>query len=108
MKQSCSGRVYEGRMTSSFGCSKPATRQHGGKWWCFQHDPREKEKAQKTREEKYKREQQVDDQKQHKADLLLKRLKVAGCIQYHWKRGYMSAIVISFDEAEKLLKELGR
>ena len=107
MKQHCSGSVYQGRM-GSFGCSKPATKEYQGKWWCFQHDPRETEKKHKAWEEAYNQKQREEKKLQGRADALLKRLGVKGSIEYHWKSGYLSAVVISFDEAEKLLKELGR
>ncbi len=107
MKHSCSGRVYGG-MWNSFGCSSPATREYEGKWWCFHHDPREKEKNRKARDEKYKLEQEAGDKKKDMADKLLKRLGVKGSIEYLWKGGCAEAIVIRFDEVEKLLKELGR
>lgn len=107
MKQHCSGQLYHGR-TGSFSCSSPATRQYKDKWWCFQHDPREKEKKRQKLEENWKRELQEDSQKQHKADQLLKRLGVRGSVGYHWKRGYLSAIIIGFDEVEKLLKKLNK
>jgi len=107
MKHSCSGLVYRG-MWNSFGCSSPATREYEERWWCFHHDPREKEKKRKAQNEKWKLEQETDDKKKNKADELLKRLGVSGNIHYRWKGGCQSAIVIDFDEVEKLLKELGR
>ncbi len=108
MKRPCAGRVYEGRVMSSFGCSSPATRERDGKWWCFHHDPIAIEKKRKARNEKWEREQEENDKKQDIADKLLKRLGVPGSIKLMWKGGYQSAIVIDFDDAEKLLKELGR
>lgn len=107
MKRPCSGTVYGGR-TGSFRCASPATREWQGKWWCFHHDPREKEKKRKAWDEKWERGQKEDDEKKAKADKLLKRLGVEGCIAYHWKRGYHESVTIRFEEVEKILKELGR
>lgn len=108
MKKQCSGRVYDSRVLSSFSCASPATRQYKGKLWCFHHGPREKEKKRKAQEEKWKQEEKRNDEKRDKAFKLLKRLGVPGEIDYLWKGGYRSAIVISFDEVEKLLQRLGR
>lgn len=105
-KHSCSGRVWE-RM-GSFSCSNSGTREINGKWWCFHHDPREVEKKQKALKEKWERERKENDKKTDTAGKLLKRLGVSGSIEYLETGGYQSAIVIDFDEAEKLLKELGR
>ncbi len=106
-KRPCSGHTSHGRM-GVFGCTKPGNRKYKDKWWCFQHDPREKEKKRKAWDEKFERGQREDDQKKRKADKLLKRLGVQGGIEYTWKGGYQEAIVLDFDEVEKLLKELGR
>ena len=108
MKHPCSGRVCTGRVINSFSCSSPGTRQYEGKWWCYHHDPREKEKKLKARNEKWKLEQEADNKKEVTAENLVKRLGVSGHIHHRWKAGYQEAIVISFDEVEKLLKELGR
>lgn len=108
MKKQCSGRVYVGRIPTSFSCSSPATRQYKSKLWCFHHDPREKEKKHKAQEEKGKQREREDDEKKAIAKKLLKRLGVQGTVEYIWHGGYQSAIVINFDEVEKLLQRLGR
>lgn len=93
---------------SSFSCSSPATRQYEGKWWCFHHDPSEIKKKRTAREAKWKQEQDRDDNIRHEAHKLLKRLGVDGDVAYHWKLKSIEAVTISFEELEKLLKELGR
>ena len=104
-KHPCSGHTSHGRM-GVFGCTKAGTRKYKDKWWCFHHDPREKEKKRKAWDEKFERGQKEDAQRIRKADKLVKRLGVRGNIE--WLNGYREAIVIDFDEVEKLLKELGR
>ena len=92
---------------SSFSCSSPATRQYEGKWWCFHHDPREKEKKLKARNEKWKLEQQEDDHTKRTGIQLLRRLGVVGYIDTH-KFRYVEQVRISFSQIVKLLKELGK
>ena len=106
-KHPCSGHTSNGRM-GIFGCTKAGNRKYKDKWWCFHHDPREKEKKCKASMEKWDREQKEDDKRKVRAAALLKRLGVEGGIEYGWRGIYQEAIVIDFEEVEKLLKELGR
>ena len=106
-KRPCSGHTSAGRM-GLFGCTKPANRKYQNKWWCFHHDPREKEKKRKSQHEKWNTEQKREDEIGAQANKLLKRLGVKGNVAYTWKLRNMMAVTICFEEVEKLLKELGR
>ena len=106
-KQLCSGHTSDGRM-GLFSCTKAGNRKYKDKWWCFHHDPREKEKKRQAQYAKWGAEQKRDDEIGKQANKLLKRLGVEGSVAYHWKLRNTEAITICFEEVEKLLKELGR
>lgn len=108
--KNCSKRVFTGERWDMRGheCGTNATIFRDEKWWCKRHDPQEFEKKMKARKEKLEQQYSADKLMQKQAEQLLKRLKVQGCVEYRWKRGYVDAVVITFDEVERLLKELGR
>ena len=105
--EKCSKQVWSGSWHTR-PCKKPGKVQHEGKWYCGVHNP----------ERRIKRDQEwraaSDARERHSAQIetegraLLKRLGAAGYVDYGVRSIRVRRLVLSFDDAEKLAKELGR
>ncbi len=108
----CSERVPD-RERSAWGnfyeCSKWATVQRDGKWYCGTHDP-EKVKARRAKAESaYTSERNEQDRIYADAKALAQRIGVG--VPYYERSfssargasGYRRSLILTFDEIEKLL-----
>lgn len=98
----CAASVYSGWGFRAH-CGNRAVE---GKGYCRTHDPVTIKKRRDDQDAKYERERRAEEAIIAESKRLLRRLKVEGAPEYHWKRGYVRGVVIRFEEVEKLIKRL--
>ena len=104
----CSKRVFSGERWDMGGhpCSRKATVERDGKWWCTQHDPaREearKQAALTARQEADRRERE----RQHRALELAAQLGVGHPYFDPHRLGYTGGVVLTEAEAKRLVAQL--
>ena len=102
----CQASAYRGRF--GFGrCCRRGVIYANGKYYCKQHDPNAVAKRREEREKRFQQEEKRGDDLQRQAKKLLKQLGIKGEIEFSFlAKTYTDAIVISFDEAQKLIDRL--
>lgn len=108
----CSKQVLPPQMWfHTHQCTRRGVVQREGKWYCKQHDP-EKEKAKRDAQQvEWKAERDESNKNEADADKLIKRLGFGGSPyfgrrSYPDKSGYRRAIVLTFDEVERIITAL--
>lgn len=109
-KHDCAKRVYSGARHDFSGhmCTRKATVERNGKWWCKQHDPEAESARMAAREAKWKAEDEAKEAV-HGAALALAERLGAGKPDYSWTAGtYTGGVTLTAEEAEALARQLGR
>lgn len=110
-KDRCVSNVYHESIRTLLRCAKSATVWRSGKGYCAVHDP--VRRAAKTKEwhDAFDAEQKASDATFNAARRIAKRLGCGEPYFYAPVRGigrYERAIVVSFDDVERLIKRLER
>ena len=107
MTSQCHKIVYDRFGWRGHQCARPATVERNGRWWCTSHDPEAVATKQQKQREKYDARRQRRDRIVQEAITLCTRLGVQGHVNYD---GVIptETVVIAFEDAERLARELGR
>lgn len=99
----CSATVY-GPRVQSWTCQRAASVQRNGKWYCRQHDPVVRKAKDEARRAEWDAKAKASDDIHAEAERIAERL---GCgVPHYGLNGITRAIVVSFDEAERLIRQL--
>lgn len=104
--KACSVRVYSNRGYDNYPCSKPATVQRDGKWYCTIHDP---ERLAAKRAAKVKEWADKGQAEKARQDAAVARTNILGGRPYYSTigvRGYTGGITLTPDEADALIARL--
>lgn len=109
----CVERVPDGgRSVSLHACLRVGTIQRDGEWYCGQHDPEKVKTKRAARDQAWKEREEAQDAIQAEGRRLAKRLGVLGGTYYNALGSglghYERALVIRFDEVERLIERLGK
>jgi hypothetical protein len=105
----CSKMVFTGLRHDwgGHGCTRKASIERDGKWWCRLHDPEVMAKKSRERELAYENKQKTDREVQLEAGRLAAALGIDGEADYSSMHGcYVRRLVISFEDAQKLLERM--
>lgn len=104
----CSAFIKYGDSWHAPRCTRPGKVQRDGKWFCGVHNPVRAEQRREKREAEWRaRERRIDEIERH-GKRLLRRLGVKGNIAWVYGIGVVESITISFTEADKLARRLGK
>ena len=115
-QRACDGRVPgPGRSVGFYSCGRKTGLVHrDGKWYCNQHDPERVAARRQVRDQRVAAEKAADAAIEARGAALAKRLGVAARTGHTFEsvlRGRLRSaehIQLSFDDAERLLRELQR
>lgn len=109
-KRACSATVF-GPRVHSWQCSRTATVERDGKWYCRQHDPEAKKARREKSNASFAAKSRADDVIHGEASAIAGMLGVEGHAYYsHFgplsNHGPKRYLVISFDDCFKLVERL--
>lgn len=114
-KTRCVEAVHEeGRGVGFYQCLRKAIVQRDGHGYCRQHDPAAVAARRKASELRWQERENANDATEREAKRLAALLGVNGRAEYYShptslsKSGYLRNVVISFEDAEKLITRLGK
>jgi regulator of protease activity HflC (stomatin/prohibitin superfamily) len=112
MGNQCSESVQRGSWGRLYACSRKGTIEREGRWYCFQHDP--EAVASQEAERTLARARRDEEQRAIRAEgeRLAKRLGIGAQPYYRpgypgIEGGYVEALIVSYDEIQKLLERIG-
>lgn len=105
-KPGCSKRVFHGTDFRGSPCLRNGVIKRDGKWFCRQHDPEEVAKRRAAWDAKHNAERNAAQAIDNEAKDIGKALGCSACADRDYKFNRMRAVVITFDDAYRLIARL--